>query len=208
MNLVRKKYAVLFFILLGGCENIFDSQSNTIRTSYGESRITKEVYNKKHHLVLKQYFTKDTVPNGIRIEYFSSGKLCNIRWFDSSQKEPICGVFYTEHGVFDTLKGSPFLDEWYNTQIEPCFKIINPPNVKYIIRFTDSDYVNDKIIKQSDFLTQDNDSTTIFRFNKKRFERFEGGHNYYISFCIIDTSKRRIAYMYSKKISQLPSISK
>jgi hypothetical protein len=176
----------LFFLLLSllfySCND--DLQQRIYSTKGG---ILIETYGASNNLIKRQYFNKDTLPNGKEIEYYTNGNIKKWKWHYKN-KLPQYGVYYNEVGKFDSLKGNPFLavvadDE--DTSKTWVF-VINPPNVNYHI-YLDDEY-NGKVIKRYRYWPNKEDSILCITIDVKAIS--DSTHKYIMYEVAADSSKR------------------
>ena len=179
-------YILAIIFSLSSCQSNKKEYVSYRAKFYNSGRfLVKETYDSSGKIVTKQYFNKDTMPDGAYIEYFSDGIIGKWVWFIANDKNPSCGFYYYSDGSFDTLKGNPFISAFYNTKGEGCFKILAPPDLCYIIKFID--FYNDNKLAQYDYEPIKIDSVNWVILRKFEFEK---GHKYKLFFCTVDTSTK------------------
>ena len=187
----------LFSLLFYSCNNKNKQYIKyEINKKNNKNYIIKYLYNFYGNIIEKQYFNKDTVPDGPKIRYYPNGIISSWIWFRANHKNPACGIFYDRKGVFDTMKGSPFLDGgWTESNGETYVKLINPPQLGYIIEF--EDFYENKLVEKRFYGAVVTDSTNYIMLKKYNYNK---NHKYYIVFCVADTVKRVILHQYPKEI--------
>jgi hypothetical protein len=189
----------VFITIFSNCRNAENNNNkHYLDRLYKDNRfLIKEAYDSSGKIKLKQYFNKDTVPDGAMIEYYSNGKIAKWRWFRAKHKNPDCGIFYNEDGSFDTLKGKPFLAIGNDADQNPVIELINPPQVKFTIGY--KDYYENKMIKKiyyDPILTDTISWVPLDEYKKTK------GHEYIICFYIIDSVKNKILYQDSINLKE------
>ena len=158
--------------------------------------LVKETYDRTGKIEAKQYFDKDTIPDGAAIEYYPNGKVESWIWY--IHNDPYCGVFFNEQGDFDTLKGNPFLDViCCNGNNDPDIKLINPPQVAFRLLF--KDIYKKKVIKKIMYEPLLTDTVSWVPLDEYKYQE---GHNYKIYFYVVDTVKTFLLYQDSLEIKE------
>jgi len=144
--------------------------------------LVKETYDSTGKIETKQYFNKDTTPDGAYTEYFDNGIIAKWIWFIPKYKNPVGGVYYYDNGVFDTFKGRPFLGTGNDSNNEPVIKLINPPQVKFRMGY--KDIFNNKVVNEIYYDPILTDSISWVPLDEYKLTK---GHKYRIYFYILDT---------------------
>jgi hypothetical protein len=164
--------------------------------TYIGTSLIKETFDSTGKITIRQYYNADTVPNGAKIEFYNNGKIASWIWYSSKHKEPYCGVYYSEEGLFDTLRGIPFIDIVYKKDFDyPYIKTINPPNVA--LQLVYKDIYNGKIVKKTLYGPILTDSVAWFGLDEYKYQN---GHKHEIYFNIVDTIKEYLLYQDSLEI--------
>lgn len=151
--------------------------------------LIKETFDSSGSILIKQYFNKDTVPDGAMIEYYPNSTIATWRWFLPKQKNPNCGIFYNENGTFDTLKGRVFLDLGEDKDHNPVIIFINPPQLK--IRIGYKDVFKNKILKEKNYDPILTDSTGSVALDEYKYAK---GHDYILYFYVVNTIDNKVLY--------------
>lgn len=181
--------AVSFILLLfGNCENAI--QKKPIKANkekyYKNGRfLVRETYDSSGRLQAKQFFNKDTIPDGAEIDYYMNGNVEKWKWYTLQDKYPRCLIHYDDNGIYDTIKGNPFIDGIKANDTDLAVKFVNPLNVKSFIMLEDK-YKNE-IVVQYKFDPISLDTVNIVILNKKSGYAKKVGHQYLIYFYIIDS---------------------
>jgi len=186
------KYSVLIilvFIIVYSCKNgnTKEVQNNSFRYYDTGRFLIKESYDGSGRITTKQYYNKDTIPDGAEFDYYNNGKMKKWKWFDAKQKTPYCGAYYDSNGVFDTFKGDAILNVGNEDSSSLYVTLANPPNVKFIVTFDDSyknKHINELIY---DPIKTDSTSFIIIHRSKDEFV-YNKEHKYTLNFYIVDSN--------------------
>ena len=186
------------FIILFLCScNLSTGISNSKILIYKKDRfLIKDTYSNMGELRQRQYFNNDTLPDGPAIDYFPDGKIGIWRWYKYKEAKPHCIVFYNKNGIFDSLKGNPFLRAKYVSDTIFYLQCVKPPQLTYIIKINDT--YKGELLNSKAFEPFETDTINWVAISHNLFEKY---HAYNIDFCIIDTITSKILYEYHEKLN-------
>ena len=161
---------------------------NLIKYSLHGRFIIKESFDSSGKITGRQYFNKDTIPNGAEIYYYPNGKIKHWKWFQNN-KTPSCGVYYDTDGVFFAFRGNPFIDLGNETDTSVYVTLVNPPNIKFIIVYEDT--YKSKVMKSLMFEPTLTDSTSWIVIDRNSNEfLYQKEHKYELIFYVIDENSK------------------
>ena len=178
---------------------MYSCRSNDVKIYKVGKHIIKDVYGNQGEIRRRQYFSNDTLPDGAEIDYFPDGKIAIWRWYKYKDVRPCCVLFYNKNGVFDSLKGNPFLHAIYVSDTGFYLQGIKPPQLAYIVEY--NDVFKGKLINTDAFKPSETDTIDWIAISHHKFEK---DHIYNINFCIIDTVTNKIQNEYHEKLNLLP----
>jgi hypothetical protein len=192
-------YCLVVVVCFVNCKNKKDEndKKQTVRFLKEGRFLIKETYNRSGKISIKQYFNKDTTPNGAYIEYFDNGNICKWVWYIPNRKNPKCGVYFHSDGSFDTLKGRPYLGIAWDEIDDPVVKLINPPHLT--IQFGYKEIYKNHILR---YVTYDPILTDSISWVPLHEYKYAKGHKYKIYFCIVDTIQKRFLYQDSTNLAE------
>jgi len=192
-------YIPLLLFCFLNCRN---SASKKVSLSHIEfikkgKKLIKEIYDSAGKIEMRQFFNKDTIPDGAMIEYYSNGTVATWLWYAAKHKNPYCGIFYNEQAVFDTLKGKPFLGIENNKNNKPLVKLINPPQIT--VKLLYKDFYMGKVVNDIMYDPLPTDTISWVPLDEYGHKQ---DHVYKIYFYIVDTIKTSLLYQDSLEINE------
>lgn len=182
------------------CKNSSPKKNDTSATKYSkEGRfLIKETCDSSGRIIAKQYFNKDTVPDGALIEYYPNGLIATWQWYIANHNTPYTKIHYNVNGIFDSLIGNSFLNvvccnDFNKTVVE----LINPPQTG--IRLLYKDIYKGKVVYSDIYKPFLTDTVSWVVLGKYQYNK---EHKYKIYFYIVDTLKRTLFYQDSSEIKE------
>jgi len=124
---------IVLLILVLSCDNEHHQKNSFVRIYNIGSFLIKETYDSLQHLKIKQFFNKDTVPNGALITFYPNGKIYTWKWYFDDDKNPRCKIIYDSNGHFSKMEGYVIIDSQYIRQnIDLALAL--PPGLKFIVK--------------------------------------------------------------------------
>jgi hypothetical protein len=194
-KLVNLNFAVLSLQLFcfSGCVNQVNKTANKnyVKFSSMGKFIVKETYDSIGLIRAKQYFNKDTIPDGSEIEYYSNNRIEKWKWHTLDNKYPICGVYYSSKGFFDSFKGRPFIEFINKDKMKGSLyiELINPPNINSIVLLDDSSCDHRLQLKYDPIVSGSLNWVIIGDSNE---DKLKNGHRYTLYYFVVDSNKKEL----------------
>ncbi len=177
-----------FLLSCNGYEN-GKSTDSTIRLYTDGRFIIKETRDDIGHIVKKQRLNKDTIADGPEFNYYTNGKIRLWRWFTNDT--PNCLLFYDSTGAFRRIKGDPFIKVGREAKERIYIKMINPPNVKYIVIL--NDFYNGKLFDELSYKPTVTDTASWVFIGRYDEYKYNKEHKYVLDFYVVDSNYRALS---------------
>jgi hypothetical protein len=197
---MKKINVILFCGLLSviSCKNNKNEKNENINVDKSRliskhflNKIIIQQYDSLGALIVKKTFNKDSIADGAEIHYYPNGKIKKWVWYRADKDIPYTGVYYDTNGVYSHYKGALIIDVFSLHEGKDIYiEMANPPNVNFLLKFTDS--LNGKLVKKDFYDPGLTDSIAFVKLDRFDFNKL---HKYSL-----------IYYFFEKKNGKLKKL--
>lgn len=185
------KWIVNILILFGflvSCE----SEISLKHRAYSQNNsIVYERVNDKGQIEYKRRLNKDFIPKGEVVTFGENNRVKRWSWHDESTglKYPYLICYYGNDGIYDSMRGTPFLGVFPTIGNQLAFELANPPSVLLEVEYRA--YHKNKLTRKITFEPGRTDSTCWITLNSEELE-FGNNCKFWLYYYILDENRQRI----------------
>lgn len=192
-NMINK---VLFFLSLSFCfcaacnHNVTNIKNDWYDSAY---YVVKKTYGENLKLQKLQFFSKDTIPNGAEISFYTNGNIKDWKWHWyrlPGGASSICSIHYDTNGKFENFYGNPFIESLETPYNYKIIKLVKAPGIRAIV--TSHIYVNDVLVDSLMYEPTYNDSVGAIKLGAHNDFKFAPEYKCILKYHIMDSVGNKI----------------
>jgi len=191
---------VILYLLLGtyialGC---FGCRDKSVKQKFSHwvndnKKLIKEQYDSTGKITSRQWFNTDTVASGAEIFYYPNGKIEKWKWYGPDNIIPYAVVYFDTIGRYSEYKGIAFIDAIKFNKNDVYIEMINPPNVKFLLCYTDS--FNNKLKRKTLYEPGLTDSVAWVKLDEHIFKH---NHAYTLMYYFLNRNNKIVDSFYQR----------